>query len=312
MRINSIDTREMTYEEWKESRRVGLGGSDIAALLGMSKYKTPLQLYLEKIGEYDPPPAGEAAYWGTQLEEIVAREFTKQTQKKVRNVNRILIHPEHEFLIANIDRKVVGEKAILECKTTGAWNYKDWEGDEIPQAYILQVMHYMAVTETEKAYFACLIGGQKFQWKEIERDEELISLVTERCVDFWKNHVEKRIPPAVSAEDGELLKRMYPQAVDTEAIALPSEVDTAITKIQSISAQLKELEALKEEQENRIKQLLGEHESGYTGSYIVNWGNVNSNRLDTTKLKKELPEIAQKYSKLSSYRKFAIKEVKTA
>ncbi len=306
---NSIDIRSLSYEEWKEQRRRGLGGSDIAALLGLSKWKTPLQLYLEKIGEYKEDINSESAYWGTLLEDVVAREFSIRTGKKVHRVNRILIHPEYDYLIANIDRRVVGEDAILEVKTTSTFNKEQWEGDQIPNAYILQVMHYLNITGASKAYFAVLIGGQKFIWKEIERDEELIQMVQEREIEFWENHVLKENPPNASAYDDELLKKLYPEAKQEESVPLPSEVDQAVEEIKIYSEQLKEIETKKKERENRIKELLRDHESGYTHHFIVNWKNITSNRLDTKKLKSEHPEIVEKFQKPSTYRRFSIKEV---
>jgi putative phage-type endonuclease len=307
---HSIDIRSLSYEEWKEQRRRGIGGSDVAALLGISKWKTPLQLYLEKIGEYQENINSESAYWGTKLEDLVAKEFSERTGKKVHRVNRILIHPFYDFLIANIDRRVVGEDAILEVKTTSSFNKDQWEGDQIPNAYILQVMHYLNITGASKAYFAVLIGGQKFIWKEIERDEELIQMVREREIEFWENHVLKENPPNASAYDDELLKKLYPEANQKESVPLPSEVDQAIEEINVYSEQLKELETKKKERENRIKELLRDHESGYTHQFIVNWKNITSNRLDAKKLKSERPEIVEEYLKASTYRRFNIKEVK--
>ncbi|MFX8004365.1 lambda-exonuclease family protein, partial [Acinetobacter baumannii] len=123
----------------------------------------------------------DAAYFGTMLEDLVAKEFERRSGKKVRRKNAMLKHPEHPFIMANIDRMIVGEKAILECKTTSAYNAKEWESEEIPDSYIIQVQHYLGVLgpEYQKAYFAVLIGGNKFVWKEIERDDELIEIIFE-------------------------------------------------------------------------------------------------------------------------------------
>ena len=165
-----VDTSNMSNEEWLNYRRKGIGGSDVGAICGLSKWRSPYAVYLAKLDQLPYEPQTQSAHFGDMLEEIVAQEFTKRTGKKVRKKNKMLRHPEHDFMLANIDRMVVGERAFLECKTTSAYNYKEWEGDNIPETYMLQIQHYMAVLDYEYCYIACLIGGNNFVWKIVERD----------------------------------------------------------------------------------------------------------------------------------------------
>src|SRR5690606_30783967 len=123
------------------------------------------------------------------------REFSLRTGLKVRRRNAILQHQQYEWMIANIDREVVGVREGLECKTTSAFNAGEWKNDEIPAPYIVQCQHYMAVTGYSAWWIAVLIGGNKFVYKRIERDDELIEQLIELEKDFWENHVMKNVPP---------------------------------------------------------------------------------------------------------------------
>src|SRR5690606_15244057 len=172
---------------------------------------------------------------------------------------------------------------------------------------------YMAVTGAEAWWIAVLIRGQKFLYKEVERDDELIEQLIEIERDFWENHVVKNVPPELdgSPASTELVKRMYPQAT-LPTIDLPSQASELIEQLESIKANIKLLEERKNECENKLKQLLGEHEAGRIDDVVVTWKNVTSNRIDTNRLKKEKPEIYEQYLKSSSYRRFEIRQIKEA
>ncbi|HAQ0937619.1 TPA: endonuclease, partial [Enterococcus faecium] len=198
----SKSTLEMSHQEWLEDRKRGIGGSDVATVLGLNKYKSPYQLWLEKTGQIELKDLeSEPAYWGNVLEEVVAKEFQERTGKKVRRRNQVFEHPLHPFLRANIDREVVGENAILECKTANQFLGKEWEGEEVPLSYLCQVQHYMNVLNKDYCYIAVLIGGQKFIWKRIERDQELIDTITEQLVEFWETNVLGGIEPVIDGSE---------------------------------------------------------------------------------------------------------------
>ncbi|HAC2565256.1 TPA_asm: hypothetical protein GZH95_14020, partial [Listeria monocytogenes] len=190
--------KDMDRTQWLLTRRQGIGGSDAGIIMGLNKYKTAFELWLDKTGQVLPDEsAGEAAYWGNQMEEVVAKEFEKRTGKKVRRSNMMYQHPEHDFMLANVDRFIVGEDALLECKTASAYLAKEWESDEVPATYLVQIQHYLAVTGKSKAYVAVLIGGNKFIWKEIDRDEELINQIIAFELDFWETNVKGQLAPAL-------------------------------------------------------------------------------------------------------------------
>lgn len=305
-----IQTVEMSREEWLEARRQGIGGSDVSAIAGLNKWKSPVGVYLDKVGQSPlKDTAGEAAYWGNVMEGIVAQEFSIRTGLKVRRRNAILKHPEHEFMFANVDRLIIGKREGLECKTASEYLKNEWEDDEIPAAYLLQIQHYMAVTGYKAWHIAVLIGGNKFIHKRIERDEELISYLIQIEKDFWENHVLKEIPPAFDGSDAsvDLLKALYPESDPASEINLPKDVETLIEALEVIKSDIKESETQKKEYENQIKALMGASEKAFAGTRKITWKSNSVTRIDSKRLKAEKPELYTKYSNTTSERKFLIK-----
>lgn len=307
-------TANMTRQEWLETRTGGIGGSDAAVVLGLNKWKTPFELWLEKTGQIPLQESqSEAAYWGSVLEDLVAKEFEIRTGKKVRRRNAMFQHPDYPFLIANVDRMIVGEKAVLECKTTSSYNAKEWQDDEIPAPYIVQVQHYLGVLgpEYEKAYIAVLIGGQKFVYKEIQRDDELINIIFEAEIEFWKEHVEKGIPPALDGSSAaeQYLKERYAEAEPGKTVDLKREYQDKITELLSLKETISQLETQAKALENEIKNELKDAEIGFVQNYQVTWKQFESNRVDTKKLKEQFPQVYEQVIKPSSYRRFNIKQI---
>ena len=304
------DTRVLTKEKWLSIRKGGLGGSDSAACAGLNPWKSPLALYLEKRGELPDVEENEAMSWGVRLEPIVAAQFAEESGLKVRRRNAILQHPDHPWMLANVDRLIVGADEGLEVKTTSEYNRDQWEGDDVPPQYILQCAHYMAVTGYQAWWIAVLIGGNKFRYKRIERDEALISDLTSIENDFWQRVQTGNPPPPDGSESSsKLMAERYPRSV-AQTITLPPSAAYLITQYQESAAAEKSAEKAKEEAANQLKALLGENEQGEIDGYKVTWKSVTSERLDTKALKTELPDIAERFLKASESRRFTIKEAK--
>lgn len=305
-----VNTNAIDYEIWKEKRRSGIGGSDVAAIAGLNKWKSPVAVYLEKIGQAPEESVNsEAAYWGTMLEDVVAQEFSKRTGLKVRRKNAILQHPEHSFMLANVDRLIVGEKAGLECKTASEHLKSEWKDDEVPASYLIQCQHYMAVTGYDAWWIAVLIGGNKFIYKKIERDEEIIRYLIEIESNFWTNHVLKKNPPMFDGSDAssDLLKALYPTAKFDEEIELPPTAQELIAKYEQAKQEEDEAATRRKEAENQLKAMLGDYEKAFAGERIITWKNVVSHRVDTKLLKAKYPQIYQEVAKESISRRFSIK-----
>lgn len=311
-----IPTKNMSREDWLQLRRTSIGGSDVATILGFNKYKSPYQLWLDKTGQIDIDASdpSEAAYWGNVFEKTVAEEFTRRTGAKVRNDNHMYFHREHDFLSANVDRQVIGENAILECKTASMFLSDKWEGENIPDQYIFQVQHYLNVLDKAYAYIAVLVGGQKFQWKRIERDQELIDIIQERLIAFWDVNVKQNVAPPIDGSQAatDFLKERYAKSEAGKEITLASSFDETIALLNEAKAAKKTVEETISLYENQIKLALGEADAeiGITPTNLIYWKPVTTNRLDTKTLQKEKPDIYEQYLNASQSRRLTIKGIK--
>lgn len=298
--------------QWLKERQKGIGGSDVVAILGLSRWKTAFQIYLDKTGEItEDTVSSENVYFGPALEDLVAREFTNRTGKRVRRDNKQLSHKNYPFIIANIDRRVIGENAILECITASSFSGSEWEEDQVSTSHLLKCQHYLAVTGAEKCYIAVLIDGQKFLWKEILRDEGLIDMVIQCEKDFWENHVEKRIPPPIDGSEAadKYLKNRYAKVKAGVQVELEADYKEIIINYLIIKESIKTMEEELKAIENNIKNTLGEADGGTVGNYLVKWKAIVSSRVDRKKLKERYPEVYKEVCKEGISRKFEIKEV---
>ena len=306
------NTETMPYQDWLDYRKQGIGGSDAAVVCGISRYKSPVELWLEKTGQMPDQEAGEAAYWGTQLEGLVRVEFTKRTGIEVEHRMELLRSDEHPFMQANLDGTCLHPDlgpCIFEAKTASAFKAGEWE-DSIPDEYFLQVQHYMAVTGYQGTYIAALIGGNTFRWKFIPRDEEVIALLVQLEADFWQ-HVQSETPPPLdgSSASARFLAERFPSSVLRSTVALPENAAALVQQYDEASQQIKALTERKQEAENLLKEMLGDHETGTAGDHLVTWKNVVQERLDTKTLKAEHPALYKKYANQTSSRRFTIKSL---
>ncbi|BCZ48993.1 hypothetical protein psyc5s11_50600 [Clostridium gelidum] len=181
----------------------GIDGLDIAAIMSSDKNRSATDVYLEKINLTDEiikyggilERTSEANYWDLTFDETIAKEYSLRSNKKVRKGNKQLIDDEYEFMVANINRKVVGENSILICKCENIFLSMNWNGEELPAGYVLEAQHCMRVSKAEKCYIASLLGGKKFVYKEILRDDNVINMIIQIEKDFWFTNILNRVPP---------------------------------------------------------------------------------------------------------------------
>ena len=305
-------TENMPYEEWLEYRKQGIGGSDASVVCGINRYKSPVELWMEKTNQLPYQEAGESAYWGTILESVVRDEFTKRTGIEVIQPHQLLQSEEHPFMLANLDGVCENPKlgtCIFEAKTCSAYKAGEWENG-IPDEYMLQTQHYMAVTGYAGAYIAVLIGGNTFRWRFIERDEELISMLIQLESEFW-HHVEDLTPPPLDGSDAsaKFLSQSFPNSKPKSQINQPDTAEELLRRYDEACEQLETLTEQKQQAENLLKQMLGDHEVGTAGERIITWKSVFQERLDSKTLKAEHPTLYKKYANKTSYRRFSIKAV---
>ena len=303
-------TEGLSYEDWLDYRRLGIGGSDASVICRINKYKSSIELWMDKTGQLPHQEAGEAAYWGTQLENIVRNEFTKRTGIEVTRVNQILQSETHDFMLANLDGICQHQDhgiCIFEAKTASAYKNGDWE-DKIPDEYMLQIQHYMAVTGYAGTYIAVLIGGNTFKWQFIERDDELIEMLIQLETEFW-NSVQNNIPPPLDGSDAAniFIRERFPNSIPSSKIELPQEAVDLINQYDVACEKINQYTDQKQEAENLLKQMLGDNETGNANGRVITWKSISQERLDSKTLKAEQPTLYQRYANQISFRRFSIK-----
>lgn len=279
-----------------EERKSGVGGSDAPAILGISPWRTPLQVYLEKRGELEGQPENEAMRWGTALEPVIRQRYADETGRRVVVPVKMLRHPKRHYMIANLDG-IAADNRVLEVKTSrSSDNWGDPGTDEVPAPYLAQVQHYLAVTGFEVADVAVLIGGSDFRIYEVPADIELQEMIIEKEARFWEM-VQAGTPPEVqSYADAVALfgKRSLPSIIQ----ATPEALD-AHFRLSNIKEQIEALKAREDALKGLLCAFMGEADTlSDGGKTIATWKQAKAaNRLDVDTLKNDLPEIYKKYLK---------------
>ncbi len=297
----------MTVEEmkdrqaWLKLRNSGLGGSDASVILGINPWKSALALWAEKTGELEPEDlsGNQRVYWGQKNEANIAEWFSEQTGKKV--IRRGMMRScEHPWMLASVDREVVGEKAGLEIKTAGVDQAKKWQEDEVPDAYYLQCQWYMGVTGYDRWYIAVLIGGNEAKWKVIERNQKQIDVLIQEGEKFW-DMVQSKTPPAPdgSKSAGETIAAMHPGG-RTETLELKQpEIIVAYERMQHFAEAEKAAKEAKEQYKQQIQTAMGDFEVAEISGNKITWKTqAGKTTIDTKALKKDLPDVFEKYKKV--------------
>lgn len=302
-----VSTKNMPHEEWLRWRKKGLGGSDVGAICGLNPYRTAMQVYYDKTSDEIEDFDNEAMRQGRELEEYVAQRFMDATGKKVRRANYMFVDEQNPFMLADVDRLVVGENAGLECKTCSPYSAEKWKDGKIPLHYLLQCYHYISVCNMECWYIAVLIYGQQFIYHKIERDGEIITNLIDIERNFWEEHIVKNILPT---PDGSKLADSviaeYYQKSENKVIALTG-FDEKLQRREELLELMEKMEIEKNQIEQELKLYMGEAEMAQNDKFHISWKPVISNRIDTKLLKTEQPEIYHKYQKKSQSRRFVVK-----
>jgi putative phage-type endonuclease len=264
--LRLVETKSLSREDWLEVRKNGIGGSDAAAAVGLNPYMSPLELWLSKTGrdaslpKPDSDDTTEPVYWGTLLEPIVAASYTKQTGNKVRRVNAVLQHPTIPFMLANVDREVVGNRDVqlLECKTAGEFGARLWR-DGVPEYVQLQVLHQLAVTGKQAADVAVLLCGQKLEVHRVVRNDALIARLIELEAAFWQ-FVETDTPPPADGSDSadRALRCLYPGAGGTVDFTDDRKLSATFAELVAVRAEIETRQQVEAQLKQAIAQAMGE------------------------------------------------------
>lgn len=302
-----VSTLNLGREEWLQYRKQGIGGSDAGAICGLNPYRTAIQVYQDKVSDVCEDIDNEAMRQGREFEDYVARRFMEATGKKVRRANAMFRSKDHPFMLADVDRMIVGENAGLECKTASPYMAEKWKDGKIPLSYQIQCHHYMAVCGADAWYIAVLIYGREFKYYRIERDEELIADLIRVEQDFWENNVQKRVMPAPDGSKvaDSVIAEYYKDSV-AESIRLTG-FDEKLRRRQELVEVIGRMETEKNQIEQEVKMYMGTAEVAENEQYRVSWKSVSSTRIDEKRLKAELPQVYEQYKRMSSSRRFSIK-----
>lgn len=259
--------------EWLAIRRNSIGGSDAAAIMGLSPFGSAYSLWAEKTGKHEPEDIShvEAVRLGHDLEDYVAHRFMEDTGLKVRRENSVLKNDEIPFAHATVDRLVIGQQAGLECKTTSVMSMKSFRNGEFPANYYCQCQHYMMVTGYPVWYLAVLILGKEFKVFRIERDEDDIRALREAEERFWQHVLDQTPPPASGTEaDAKIISTMFPESrygSEMQMFGREGIIQRWFEKDAEIKELTKERDAIKQE----LQLEMGDCETARCGSYKISW-----------------------------------------
>ena len=308
--IKIATIKDLSHEQWLELRRSGLGGSDASTVMGLNPYSSKLTLYADKKGILPEKEDTEGMRLGRDLEDYVAQRFSEETGKKVKRSGYMWRHPTYEFILANIDREIVGEDAFLECKTTMNYERHDYDSGEIPMNYYCQCMHYMAVTGCEKAYLAVLVFGKGFYWFEIKRDENEIRALIDNEVTFWQAYVLQNKPPLADGSDSSMdtLSKLHPRC--DGSVTQMVGMDDSMRNYLELGEAIKRLKAQQDEVKAQLCQTLGSSSVGVGQDYSFSWKSQSKRQLNAKRLQADHPEIYEEYAEVTESRVFRVKKNK--
>lgn len=302
-----VSTLILDKKSWLRYRKRGIGGSDAGAVCGLNPYHTAIQVYYDKTSDEIQEIDNEAMRQGREFEDYVAGRFCEASGKKVRRANAMYYDEKNPFMLADVDRMVVGENAGLECKTASPYMAEKWEDGKIPLSYQIQCHHYMSVCNTEAWYIAVLIYGKEFKYYRIERDEQVIADLIRIEKEFWREHVMKRVmpdPDGSKTADAAIAERFK---ISRDLTIPLSGFDARLKRREELLSVMGHMEAEKRQIDQELKLYLGDAEMAENEHYRVSWKNVSRSSLDERRLKEEQPEVYEKYRRVTTSRRFTVK-----
>ena len=298
-----------SHEEWVANRKNYIGGSDAGAVVGLNPYSSRYALWAEKTGRTEGFKGNLTTTVGSYLEGLVADLFTDETGKKVRRKNATLVNDKYPWACADVDRMVVGEKAILEIKTTNSFPVmKKVRGGEFPLQWWCQICHYQAVTGADRAYLAVLINCRDLKIFTLERDEAEIKALMDAEEEFWEL-VKTDTPPEIDGSDATLdaINSQWPGSQDAE-IYLAGFEDKLKTR-KDLNAEKKALEAAIKKIDNEIKAEMQDAQRAACEGWKISWKEQNRSSFQRDDFEADHPDIdLDSYYKTTTSRVMRITE----
>jgi len=277
----------MLTEAQKQSRRLGLGATDCAVVMGLSPYKTRYELWLEKTGQSEDEPilSDDRLHLRHAHEETIAREYARRNNVKLRRVNQTVYHKRLPFMFCNLDRVIIGQKKIVECKSSSGFMRFTWGEsgtDEAPIYYILQVQHQIACAEYDDADIAALIDIDDYRIFTQPRNEKVIKKIEDANERFWNDHVLANVAPEATNRND--LKLMYPMNNGNFIEATP-EILSYITERSVVKSIIKDKETDVELLDKEIIQFIASNDGIKDGDRIIATFQANKNGTRSLRIK---------------------------
>lgn len=286
--------------KWLEFRRQGVGGSDVAALMGLSAYKSPYELWCEKVGVLEAPDLSDkgAVEWGNRLEPLVGEKYAEEhPDRQVRRVNGVCRSLERPWAQASLDFEVKDPElgwGVLEIKTVGLRRASDWD-DGVPVYYQTQAAHYMGVTGRKFCDFAVLIGGQEYREYRLLADEEDEAAVVEAVDAFWRSVVE-RVPPDPTGSAGEPRAIMAFRGGGGDVRASEAAEESLLKSWLEFKALRDQVDEQYREVSNRLMDSIGSDRAVEFPDGKLTWVRSERRRVDTKALERDHPELVEGYA----------------
>jgi len=300
--------------EFLENRLNSIGGSEAAIVLGISPFKSRLELYHEKVNKIIKIDEELNLLFdiGHALEPVIADHYSKKTRRTLEKRTQ-KVHPQHTFITGNVDREIVKSEretpGILEIKTKG--DFVNWYNEEIPPYYIAQLQHYLSVYDYTWGSFAILdLGKREITYTDVERDDKLISHIINEEIKFW-GLVQSKTPPDIEPTKAceSFLKEIY-KTSEPVTIDLSNNIEATkfAMQLKIVKEESKVLDKLETESKNYFMDLMKNAEKAIGNNYTITWRNDNTSlKLDIDNFKVENPELYKKYLKEKKVRRFLSK-----
>ncbi len=297
------DIKMLTSEE-KLNRKLGIGGTDAAAIMGLSRYKTAYDVFLDKTTDVVDDIDNDYMYWGRALEPLIVQEFCNRTGKQVVSPSSSFTHPNHPWMRANIDGFIVGQNAILECKTASAYVAQEWgqeETDQMPQEYLIQCAHYAEVLDVDTVYLAVLIGGNTFKVFIYNRDKQFGKNLIAKEYEFWHDNVLKNIPPIFCTAND-----VFKAAIEFGEVQVDPEIQLMIADYRKLKEQEKNISKQADGIKEQIVAMVGG--TGllvdYDGNKLAKISKKTRTGFDSLAFKKDNENLYKQYQKTTEYLEF--------
>lgn len=297
--VHSLAAQGIDDAGWHAARAKGIGGSEIAAILGKSKWSSPTDIYLKKIPQFEQPPEqqSEAARWGNVLEDVIIKEWAHRTGRRYIHLPVSLQSDDNPIFIANVDGfeldedgKVLG---IIECKTTTLYNEELWREGEIPVYYVYQIQWYMMITGLPMACIMCLVGGQRLYYYDFPAVEAIAEEERAGAIDFWENHVIPCVAPELTDVDAERLQKAKAEEIEHTPPVITDDEETIqiLENYVALREQISALEKLKKVTYAQMLDKLGTAQEMIAGDRQVKCSTSQRRTCDFDLLEAKYPDI---------------------